>query len=258
MVAGDVKIGAKGSGFSGEIRTARIRAMFLVAPDVVWFHTRDQLFAIMAGFRKRWIAAKDVNFRDGDKKMSPIRSTLPPDSPSLSALKSIFFVLQPANKRRQSGENLQDIRGDFFTRSKAWQGLEFGGQFGPTHGQQFVAIPIGITKDSLGRTKSKWSTPERFKRATKRGGAKSLVSFRLKSGALVLWHKKKASRGSTDAAGHARKFVYLPAFQLVKSVKRRARLRFFDTWTGDEQRQQERLDKILTLSIADILNAKRR
>ena len=258
MATGDVKIGMRGRGFSADIRTGKIRAMFLLAPDIVWFHARDQHLAIMLGFRKRWLANKDVNFRDPDKRMAPIRGDLPEAGANLTSIKSIFFVLRPKNRKREGGQTLEDIAGDFFTRSEAWEGLEFGGTFGPKRGQQFVALPIGITKDSLGRTKSKWSTPERFKRTTKRGGAKALVSFRLKSGALILWHKKKAPRGATDSQGRARQFIYLPAFQLVSGVKRRARFRFFSTWAGEDQKQRERLAKILDLSLKDMVDGKRR
>ncbi len=211
--------------FSATIRSKHLVQAFRRAPALVFPLFRDQVFRVVAGFRKRWLAAHSVKFTRGNAFNFPLLSKVPtslPKGPRGGEAKRIVFVVVPG--RGETGKDLGSISAAVFSISKAWLGLEEGGTTRAKGGGK-LAIPIGITLDARGRVKGRWNSPEKFTRANKKGKAKVLVAiFNPTTGNTILYHQK------ATGAGKAKHYVYLPAYLLEDKVDQPRILHFYKTW----------------------------
>lgn len=214
--------------FQATIRSKHLERAFRRAPTLVFPLIRDQVFRIVAGFRKRWLAAHRVEFTRGPGFNFPLLSKVPaslPTGPKGGQAKRIVFVVVPP--KGASGKSLADIRAEVFTISKAWKGLEEGGTQRPKRASK-LAIPIGVTKDVKGRVIGRWNTPEKFTRANKSGKQKVLVAiFNPTNGTTILYWQKPVG------AGRKKHYVYLPAYLLADKVDTPRLLHFYKTWDAE-------------------------
>lgn len=214
--------------FSAEIKWKHIERAFDRAPKVAFPVVRDQVFRIVAGFRKRWLAAHRVEFQGGPARNFPLLGKVPTSLPGGAkggAAKRIVFVVVPP--KGQQGKDLDSIKAEVFSISKAWLGLEEGGTQRAKGGGK-MALPIGVTLDTKGRAKSKWSTPEKFVRANKKGKAKVLVAIYNPTRQTTILYWQKSVGG-----GKRKHYVYLPAYLLEDKVDQPAILNFYKTWDAE-------------------------
>lgn len=232
--------------FSYNIQAATLEKVFKRAPKIVGPIIRDQVFRIVAGFRKRWLQAEDVDFRGAAKRNFPLLGKSPTSFPSGAdggTAKRIFFVTTPP--KGAPIKKLGQIGADIFSVSKVWKKLEEGGTEKPKSGSK-LALPIGVTLDSRGRVKSRWNTPERFTREKKRGARNVLVAiFNPTSGNTILYWQQP------HGAGKNKRYSYRPAFLLVDQVDQRELLHFYETWTSEAPNRV----KILRTMMAKIVKA---
>lgn len=229
-----------GSLFRAEVKYQHLVKAFERAPADMAPIVRDQVFRIVAGYRKRFIQRTEVDFKGGPHRNFPLVDKPPTDlssGPKGGNAKRIWFVVQPG--KNVAVTELEEIEADVFSVSAAWERLEEGGTFRATGGGK-LALPIGITLKSDGRVKSQWNTPERFKRANKSGKAKVLVAIQnRKNGSTILYWQKPVGRGKN------RRYAYLPAFLLVDKVTQPEVLNFYDTWDSERGRRTKVMEQLL-------------
>lgn len=229
--------------FSATIKSKHLERAFRRAPALIFPLFRDQVFRIVAGFRKRWLTAHRVKFTKSPGSNFPLLGKVPsslPKGPRGGEAKRIVFVVVPP--KGEKGKALDEIKAAIFSVSEAWLGLEKGGTSRAKGGGK-LAIPIGITLDAKGRVKGKWNSPEKFTRANKKGRAKVLVAiFNPTRGTTILYHQKAVG------AGKKKHYVYLPAYLLEDSVTQPRILHFYKTWDSEKGNRtkvaKEMLEKI--------------
>lgn len=224
------------TGLQLELSTGRIRVLFQKAPLATFKRTREAFAEILSGHREQWLASKNAEFRGGGLNPTSLRSSDPTAS-GWFRRRSFFFVVKPSAKA-VNGQvpDLESIQAEAFTESPVAQGLEEGGE-SRAKGRRFLALPIGVTLDAAGRPKSRWNTPERFKRfannklvSIRMPGTKSPVLYQVKRG-----RRAAEQTGAVMQIGEGRKKkrdrrILLPAYVLVPQVRRQRRLRFLETW----------------------------
>ena len=226
-----------------------IERLFRVVPRITWEAIRDMVGGVFGSHRREWLAAKKVDFREKGGLRAGNLSSRDSVPGGFHGRRTFFYRVFPANKKAPAGRtpDLSEISGETFTRSEVAEGLEFGGTHRPKGGR-FLPIPIGITLDSLGRPKSKWVTPSKYRRASPKN---DLVTFRRQPGGPLVLHQRRrkgkvannapGAVSRVGAQGDARRDVFLPAYVLVPRVTRRARLKFYDTWDGMAADRDRRL-----------------
>ncbi len=152
--------------------------------------------------------------------------------------RGFFYEINPPRDQIPAVPDLRTLRASVSSFSRAALGLEVGGT-STAKGGGYLALPIGFTKDSLGRTKTKWTTPKKFATATQT--RKDLVSIERPGGARILYWRKRVPKSFSGPVhrGAGRKssspgYILVPVFMLVRSVNRKARLHFFRTWTEED------------------------
>lgn len=237
-----------------DINNPRVGDLFAKAPAVMFFHVRDTVGAIMGSHRREFLARTEVKFKGGGMRVGNItgRASLSSGpATSWDVRRSFIYEVSPVDKVPPPGvtPDLAQIAAASATTSPAALGLEKGGTFPPREGR-YQALPIGITLDSLGRVKGKWTSPTRFLQGKQK---KELVAVRKLAGPgrqpnLVLYWKKKTGRGK------GRKEVLLPAFLLVPRVTRKQRLKYLETWKNLEANRGERLRAMLDRAAKEMQN----
>lgn len=203
-------------------------------------HYRDAIGRAFGRHRREWLQRTLAKFRTGGMRVGPIGQSSAPANAG-EAKRRFFYRVTPAEKVLPPGADaraaLEALGGESYSGSPVAAGLEFGG----THrarGEQFLAIPIGVTLDKLGRPKARWATPSAFARTSP---GKELLALRL-DGSLKLYQvvsgRTKAAQQTPGAVsrvqdrprGRGLARALLPAYQLVRSVRRKPLLRFYATW----------------------------
>lgn len=229
-----------------DINNPEVGALFGRAPAVMFWHVLDTVGAIMGSHRREFLARTEVKFKGGGMRVGNLssRATLSSGpATSWDVRRSFIYEVTPVSKEvpKDTKPDLAQIAAASATTSPAALGLEKGGTFGPREGR-YEALPIGITLDSLGRVKGKWTSPTRFQAGKTK---KEIVALRKKGVTgkqpnLVLYWRKKTGRGK------GRKEVLLPAFLLVPRVTRKQRLKYLETWRNLEADRGARLSGMLT------------
>lgn len=226
----------------------RVQRLFERAPRVTFFHIRDAMGRIFGSHRREWLQRKDVNFRRGGMRADRLRQGAGVGASQSSA--TFFYRVMPQQKTVPEGQrvDLSDITGESFSESDVALGLETGGTF-TAQRSRMIAIPIGVTLDRLGRPKSKWVTPTRFRRSSARN---KLVLIQQRGKAPILFQVKGGGTRSGKRRGGTKsksKRVLLPAYMLVPRIQRRPRLKYLHTWdtmgSGRGRRLREALDRIV-------------
>lgn len=203
-------------------------------------HYRDAVGRIFGRHRREWIQRTLAKFRDKGLRVSPIGSGVKAANRQ-DAMRRFFYNVEPKAKTLPPGADaraaLESLHGEAYAGSKVAEGLEFGGTHRAKSGKM-LAIPIGITLDSLGRPKGRWAWPSGYRRANP---GKELLALRL-DGRLKLYQvtsgRTKAAQQTVGALslrkdrprGRGMARVLLPAYVLVRSVTRKPVLRFYATW----------------------------
>lgn len=235
-----------------DINNPEVGRLFERAPAKMFFHVRDTVGAIMGSHRREFLARTDVKFKNRGMRVNNVasRATLSSGSAtSWDVRRSFIYEVSPEGKTVPEGQkpDLSKIAAGSATTSPAALGLEKGGTFRPTKGR-YQALPIGITLDSLGRVKGKWTSPTRFAQGKT---PKEIVALKKKGAAgkqpnFVLWWRKKTGRGK------GRKEVLLPAFLLVPRVTRKPRLKYLETWRNLEADRSVRLAAMMDRAEKDM------
>jgi hypothetical protein len=233
--------------FSAEIKSAKLEKLFRQAPEKLGPIIRDQVFRIVAGYRKRWLQRTEVEFSGSERRNFPLLGKVPSaitSGPRGGDAKKIFFVVTP--ERGAAIKRLEDIGAEVFSISDAWEHLEHGGTARGKGGKK-LAIPIGITIKSDGKVKSQWDSPERFTRANKRGKSKTLVAIKKpgNKATILYWQKPRG-------AGKNKHFVYLPAFMLVDQVTQDRILHFYRTWDSEASNRTKIFNSLLEKAVQEI------
>lgn len=233
--------------FSAEIKADHIARAFQESPGKLGPIVRDQVFRLVAGYRKRWLAAAQVDFTGSAGRNFPLLGKAPTSiqgGPRGGDRKKIFFVVTP--EKGEAVKSLEKIGADVFSVSEAWENLEHGGTERAKGGGK-LAIPIGITLKSDGKVKSQWDSPERFTRANKRGKSKVLVAIKKpgNKSTILYWRKSKG-------AGKNKYYVYLPAFMLVQETTQREILNFYETWDSEKSNRQKIAEQLLDRMLKEI------
>jgi len=257
------------TGFAVTIGTGRLLSLFDRTPRLAFRHIRDAVGGMFGSHRREWLQRTQVEFSArGGMRAERLNSRQPPAAAGFNSARTFFYKVQPQAKRVAPGvePRLQDITAETYTQSRVALGLEVGGTF-RAKGSRFLAIPIGVTLDSLGRPKSRWATPGSYRKASANN---ELVSLKLRGKYPVLYQVKGG--GSRRAASQQGAFsllsdrpqgrrstgrrILLPAYQLVPAVTRRAILRYVATWEDLEQDRARRLTQAADNILADIDSGK--
>lgn len=220
--------------------TGRIVKLFETAPHKTFFHVRDAVGGMMGSHRREWLKRTDVDFQRGGMQAAAFGSKSGADAPGYRSDKKFFYIVEPRRKSvpRSQTPNLEDISAVAFTRSLPALGLETGGTFRAV-GNPFMAIPIGYALNKRGKPKPGFSSPAALK-AHPRLVNKDTVVIQKPGRAPVIYLQKPLKRRTR----------LLPLFVLVRSVNRKARLRFMATWrelVRDRERRLARAaDRIVT------------
>lgn len=213
------------------ITTGRIVNLFERAPHKVYFHIRDTLGAIFFRYREAWIKRTEVEFHRGGLKVAQFGSSAGSEGGTFATETKFFHIVSPKKKSvpRSETPRLEQIKGEAFTHSEAAQSLESGGTF-RARGAQHLTIPIGHALRSDKRPKAAFRSLALVRKAGKETIA------RLKPGqAPVVYLVKRLKR----------KTKYKPIFLLVRSITKKPRLKFFDTWDFMKQDRERRFSKML-------------
>lgn len=235
----NVRVNVPGAGSVEVLARSVGRTIEAVGP-LMFRHYRDAVGRVFGRHRREWLTRTLAKFRANGMRAGPIGTSVKPANPG-DARRRFFYNVTPAAKTLPPGTDLRvaldSIRGETYSGSEVAEGLEFGGTFRALGGK-FLAIPIGVTLDSLGRPKPRWATPAAFARTSP---TKKLVALRL-DGTLKLYQvvsgRTKAAQQTPGAVsrladrprGRGLARALLPAYQLVRSVTRRKLLRFYATW----------------------------
>jgi hypothetical protein len=229
--------------FTATADLGKIAALFDRAPRVVWTRMRDVFGAIFGSHRREFLARTKVKMEDMRAESPNSRAVT---QSGFARARTFFYKVYPQQRSPQSGArpDLGAISGQSFTHSAVALGLERGGTF-RAQGGDYLALPIGITLDSLGRPKSRWARPALFARGKNPKDLVVLRDFENPGEAPILFWKRRRGRGG-------RNVDFEPAFMLVRSVTRRPLLGFMRTWgelAGDRDR---RLKEALRRTVAEI------
>lgn len=210
--------------------------LFGRAPRVVYKHLRDALGGMYGEHRREWLAKKQVQFERGGLQAATVGSRASAAAGTFDARRTFTYDVHPEQREVAEGTkvDLNQLSAEAGTSSPVALGLERGGSFTANNGKQ-IPIPIGITLDSRGRVKSRWTTPKRFIEASAK--QKELVPIRMRSGKEALFWKKPLGRGKN------KRFALLPAYQLVDRVNRKPRLHYYDTWDALQASRDRRLSR---------------
>ncbi len=238
---------AKSRDFSFIIQSKALADAFAAAPDAAFERTQDFVDHMARSFRKAWLRETEVEFRKPED-IAPVRHSLPASTRSLRAHKAVYFVVQPRRGRRGK-RTLNDISLDIFTVSQSWEALEEGAHIKGKRGGKLV-IPIGITLDKNGNRIGRWSTPEKFTKANKRGDKRVLVPVKKKGwkATILFWEKRKGR------SKKRKKFALIPAFMLVSQADLPAIMKFYGTWDRHESRRRRARYDLLVDITKDMAN----
>lgn len=246
-------ISHKGDLVSTGIDFEQVNELFRRFPGATFYWIRDLVGRFYGLHQREWRRRRQVTFREGGMREQVQGERFLRGRRGGSFLYKVF----PENKR-PSSPDLRQIRGEAYTESVPALGLETGGAFRARSGGS-LAIPIGITKDSLGRTKSAYTARRNTKAGAFESGVRRfarthqtvvLPSKNDRNVRVIYWRRNLARMGGAKQHGPKRKgYELVPAFLLVKGVLRRARLRYIQTWheldAERRARYQEALQSIL-------------
>jgi hypothetical protein len=223
-----------------QVDASRVERTFARYPRLTWFHLRDTIGGIMGSHRREWLQRTRVDFSTRNGMRAGNLTSRAAGSAGFARQRTFFYRIEPQSRRPGPRATLDEIRAETFTESRVALGLEQGGTFRPKR-SRWIAIPIGVTLDSLGRPKSRWHTPQSYLRASARN---KLISLRLGTRNPIVYQVKGGgSRAAARQSGaitalrdrptgnrrRARR-ILLPAYQLVRSVTRKPLLRYLETW----------------------------
>lgn len=259
------RLGAFGKGSEFRITSGTLFSLFERTPRLVYRHVRDAVGGSMGSHRREFLAGTRVEFSERQGMYARNLDSRPASGgTTFSDRRSFFYKVFPESKTLAKGAqvDLEDIYGEAYTRSPVAQGLELGGVFRGKSGKGLLAIPIGITRDSLGRVKSRWATPTLYKKAS---GNNRLVAIRFKRWPRLYQVKAGGSRKAAAAPGaftpisarptgnrRTASRILIPAYQLVPLVRRRKLLGFLDTWDSLESDRTRRFKRALANVVEDI------
>lgn len=215
---------------------SRVFETFRQAPVSVFFHVRDTLGAIFGSHRREWLQRTQVQFQRGGFKALPLRS----GEATAPGFRSRFFFYQvePATKRWPADNvpPLEKIQAFAYSGSDVALAHEFGATITPKKGRN-LAIPIGVSLNKNGQPIARWRTPAKYRKAK---AGNTLVALDLGHGP-TLYQVQKATAAQSRKVGAISRLsnarlkrkdrrVLLPAYQLVRKVTVRPRLKFYATW----------------------------
>lgn len=215
---------------------SEVQFLFAAAPRATFKWMRDWMGRIFGSHRREWLerTAVRVGVSGGANfDRSGFYGGL------FGRARSFRYVIEPSQQAIPDHPDLSQIRASVFTDSRAALGLELGGTWRNVHGKRFLAIPLKRARNSLGKKKRPYQTPE-----TARAAGKTFFSFRAKrTGKLYL--AELIAKG----AGKNKRFAFKPTYLLVREVHQKPVLRFLQTWkeleAGRMQRLEEAKQKIL-------------
>jgi hypothetical protein len=236
----NARVDLAGAG-SVEVLAQQVGRTVQAIGPLMFKHYRDAVGRVFGRHRREWLARTLARFRSRGIRVGPIGSGAQPAT-GAEAQRRFFYRVDPAAKELPAGADagaaLKALGGEAYSGSPVAEGLEKGGTF-RARGGAWMAIPIGVTLDKLGRPIPRWATPQAFARSSP---GKQLVALRLGEGPPKLYQvvsgrtkKAKTVSGALTLVGDrpqgrglAR--ALLPAYQLVRSITRRPLLRFYATW----------------------------
>ena len=248
-MSGELKVTTLRGGFIElGVDARQVVDLFRVLPGLTFFHVRDLFGQIFGSHRREWLRRKEVTFRSGGMQVGEGARFL-----TGSRGRSFTYQVFPESKTPEK-PRLSDIHGETYTESEAAQGLELGGRFASRR-SRFIPIPIGITRDALGRTKSAYvargegdSGVRRFARTHDTVTLPSKANPRVQ---VIYWKRMRNTRRGTGGKfigprnRAATGYDLVPAFLLVDGVIRKARLRFIDTWLDLHSDRIRRYEQML-------------
>lgn len=264
---GDVFVRADPFGYG--VKAEEIADLFNRFPAVAFHHYRDTLGSIFGSHRRRWLERTQAKLDQAKGLRAEKPNSRKQFSRSRVGRRTVFYRIYPRQTKNKDGSfkrfssksgdapSLSQISGEAFTTSQVALGLEQGGVRKPKKGRA-LAIPIGVTLDSVGRPKSRWRTPSKYLKASPKN--KLLLLALDKGKPPLLYQVRGSGKKALSTAGAVsqaadkgriggRRRVLLPAYRLVPQVRTRPVLRFMATWDELEPDRRRRwgraMDRIM-------------
>ena len=250
-----------GDGGAVDVIARKLGQTLQAIGPLMFRHYRDALGRTFGRHRREWLNRTLARFRRGGLRAGPIGQSSRPSS-AAEARRRFFYEIEPQAKVLPAGADasasLAALRGEAYSGSPVAEGLEVGGTF-RARGGGWLALPIGVSLDRLGRPIPRWATPEAFRRNSPRGELIALALERGRPPKLYQVVKGRTKRAQSTAGalsltsdrprGRGLARALLPAYQLVRQVRRKPLLRFYATW---DELQQDR-DAVWTAALDRIV-----